>query len=131
MENKGKKGREEGKRGKEEKKRKKWEKGKNWRRKVEREEKERREGWEAQRAVGLPHDTANVIGIFRNGTFTGPEGTQFSPLSSTPRKYHETQQKTTIWYPKINKTHQKHGKKRQNLVQNHQKSYKNKAKTTI
>ena len=28
-----------------------------------RREQERREGWEAQRAVGLLHDTANVVGI--------------------------------------------------------------------
>ena len=35
----------------------------NWRKmsKEERGEKERREGWEAQRAVGLLHDTANVV----------------------------------------------------------------------
>ena len=30
---------------------------------MEREEEERREGWEARRAVGLLHDTANVVGI--------------------------------------------------------------------
>ena len=34
-----------------------------WRRKVERREQERREGWEAQRAEGLLHDVANVVGI--------------------------------------------------------------------
>ena len=33
------------------------------RRKVERREQERREGWEAQRAEGLLHDVANVVGI--------------------------------------------------------------------
>ena len=64
MEEKGEK--KEGRREKGEK-RKNWrkhlEKGKNWRRKVERREQERREGWEAQRAEGLLHDVANVVGI--------------------------------------------------------------------
>ena len=41
---------------------------------------------------------------------TNTDRTQFSPLSSTPRKYHEKQQKTTIWYPKIIKNVKKHGK---------------------
>ena len=30
---------------------------------MERREEERREGWEAQRAEGLLHDVANVVGI--------------------------------------------------------------------
>ena len=53
-----------GKRGeKRENWRKNWKKGEKRRRKVERREKERREGWEIQRAAGLLHDTANVVGI--------------------------------------------------------------------
>ena len=43
------------------KKEKKWEKGR--RVNVKRVEKERREGWEAQRAAGLLHDVANVVEI--------------------------------------------------------------------
>ena len=68
LENCGKKGdkRREGRRERGEKKknwRKKTEKRENWRTKVERREEERREGWEAQRAEGLLHDVANVVGI--------------------------------------------------------------------
>ena len=67
LENCGKKGGKKKKeRGKREKRRKigeKREKGENWRRKVERREQERREGWEAQRAEGLLHDVTNVVGI--------------------------------------------------------------------
>ena len=48
---------------KSEKKEKKWKKGEKWRTKVDRREKERREGWEAQKAESLLHDTANVVGI--------------------------------------------------------------------
>ena len=41
---------------------------------------------------------------------TNTDRTQFSPLSSTPRKYHEKQQKKTIWFPQIIKKLAKHGK---------------------
>ena len=95
-------------------------KGQKRRRKVERREKERREGWEIQRAVGLLHDTAITVGIMptqkmleKKRTFeqsahwivttNRPKWHLHRPrrqqvLTSVPKfeKYHKNSAKTTI-----------------------------------